>query len=415
MRYAIIILASLCCASGVHAQGTRLLRQPTLSATQIAFAYAGDIWVVNRDGGDARRLTSFPGAESNPHFSPDGKQIAFTMQLGANSDVYVIDAAGGEPRRLTWHPAADFARGWTPDGQRVLFSNSAMHAPVVGIEQLWTIAATGGVPERIPLPDGFRGSYSPDGTRLTYEKTSRWDVEWRNYRGGQTHPISIYTIATKAVDTLPSPGSLDLAPVWMADAIYFLSDRDWAANVWKYDVGTKQLTQLTHYKDYDVKNLDAAAGAVVYEEAGYLHLLDPAAGKDRQLEITCRGDLPWAEPTHYGMGKHGWVTGNVKPKDAPMDLIRAWVDESFRAIAPKKIVALLPHPDDIAIPGVRVIIGPPKRKPRKKAATANRLMLSAKISSIAVRACTNSIWLKNAISAAAIAGPCAANNTRPQR
>src|SRR5438874_2250139 len=296
MRYAIIILASLCCASGVHAQGTRLLRQPTLSATQIAFAYAGDIWVVNRDGGDARRLTSFPGAESNPHFSPDGKQIAFTMQYGANSDVYVIDANGGEPRRLTWHPAQDIARGWTPDGQRVLFSSAGMHAPVVGVQQLWTIAATGGVPERIPLPDGFRGSYSPDGTRLTYEKTSRWDVEWRNYRGGQTHPIAVYTLATKAVDTVPSPGSLDLSPAWMGEAIYFVSDRDWAANVWKYDVGTKQLTQLTHYKDYDVKNLDAAAGAVVYEEAGYLHLLDPATGKDRLLEITCRGDLPWAEP-----------------------------------------------------------------------------------------------------------------------
>jgi tricorn protease len=288
MRYAPLVLAASLVATTVHAQGTRLLRQPTVSATQIAFAYAGDIWIVGKDGGDARRLTSFAGTESNPHFSPDGKQIAFTMQYGANNDVYVIDASGGTPRRLTWHPGADLARGWSPDGKRVLFSSARAHAPAVGVQQLWTVAASGGVPERLPLPDALRGSYSADGQRLAYEKVSRWDVEWRNYRGGQTHPISIYNLATQAVDTLPSPGSLDLWPAWMGDAIYFISDRDWAANVWKYDVGTKQLTQVTHYKDFDVKTLDAGSGAVVYEQAGYLHLLDPVSGNDRQLSITPR-------------------------------------------------------------------------------------------------------------------------------
>ena len=295
-RIAPVVLGLLLTPIFLHAQGTRLLRQPTVSSTQIAFAHAGDIWVVNRDGGDARRLTTFPGTESNPHFSPDGKQIAFSMQYGANIDVYVIDAAGGEARRLTWHPWPDISRGWTPDGKRILYSSAGMHAPVVGVEQLWTINATGGVPERVPLPDALRGSFSPDGQRLAYEKVSRWDVEWRNYRGGQTHPITIYTVASQAVDTLPSQGTLDTWPVWMGGAIYFISDRDWDANVWKYDVATKQLTQLTHYKDYDVKTLDAAAGVLVYEEAGYLHLLDAVTGNDRQLAITCRGDLPWAEP-----------------------------------------------------------------------------------------------------------------------
>ena len=171
-RTAPVVLALLFAPILLHAQGTRLLRQPTVSSTQIAFAYAGDIWIVNRDGGDARRLTSFPGTESNPHFSPDGKQIAFSMQYGANTDVYVIDAAGGEARRLTWHPWPDIARGWTPDGKRILFSSAGMHAPVVGVQQLWTVAATagGGVPERLPLPDGRSGSFSPDGQRLAYEK-----------------------------------------------------------------------------------------------------------------------------------------------------------------------------------------------------------------------------------------------------
>jgi tricorn protease len=317
MRYTSAVVGLLCCPILAYAQGTRLLRQPTVSNTQIAFAYAGDIWVASRDGGDAKRLTSFPGTESNPHFSPDGKQIAFSMQYGGNTDVYVIDAAGGEARRLTWHPGPDIARGWSPDTKRILFSSARVSAPSVGVQQLWTIAATGGggVPERLPIPDALRGSFSPDGQRLAYEKVSRWDVEWRNYRGGQTHPVTIYTVASQAVDTLPSQGTLDTWPVWMGDAIYFISDRDWDANVWKYDVASKQLTQLTHYKDYDVKTLDAGGGVIVYEEGGYLHLLEPAGGKDTQLAITCRGDLPWAEARWLDASK--WIeSASLSPSGA---------------------------------------------------------------------------------------------------
>ena len=168
MRYTSVVLGLLCCPILVHAQGTRLLRQPTVSNTQIAFAYAGDIWVASRGGGDAKRLTSFPGTESNPHFSPDGKQIAFSMQYGGNTDVYVIDADGGEARRLTWHPSPDIARGWSPDGKRILFSSASVSAPSVGVQQLWTIAAAGGVPERLPIP--FRqmpfGNNPAEGSQL---------------------------------------------------------------------------------------------------------------------------------------------------------------------------------------------------------------------------------------------------------
>ena len=95
-----------------------LLRFPTVSKTQIVFNYAGDLWIVSREGGDAHRLTSGIGVETLPHFSPDGSMIAFTGEYDGNRDVYVVPATGGVPRRLTYHPAEEFVAGWTPDGKK---------------------------------------------------------------------------------------------------------------------------------------------------------------------------------------------------------------------------------------------------------------------------------------------------------
>src|SRR6185295_15699927 len=105
------------------AQGTRLLRQPTVSQDMVAFEYGGDLWVVSRSGGQARRLTSTPGVEADPHFSPDGAQIAFTASVAGNTDVYVMPTAGGDPKRLTYHPGLDAVRGWTRDGRKVIFAS----------------------------------------------------------------------------------------------------------------------------------------------------------------------------------------------------------------------------------------------------------------------------------------------------
>ena len=178
-----------------HAQasngGTRLLRMPTVSATQIAFAYAQNIWVVSRAGGAARRVTSFQGQTSNPHFSPDGRWIAFSGEYAGNLDVYVVAADGGEPRRLTWHPGADSAQGWTPDGTAIMFSSSRATWSPSGAPRFWTVPAEGGVEEPMPLPRGFQGKISADGSHLAYRMNNSWDDERRNYRGGQNRPIWI--------------------------------------------------------------------------------------------------------------------------------------------------------------------------------------------------------------------------------
>jgi tricorn protease len=293
-RIALVTLAILLLVSIASAE-SRLLRHPDVSQTQIVFAYGSDLWIVPRDGGDARRLTSFQGVESYPRFSPDGRTVAFTGEYDGNTDVYVVPVEGGEPRRLTWHPGDDIARGWTNDGQRVIFASGRTGAPVP-YDKFWTISIEGGFPEPMAMPRAWRGQFSPDGKHFAYEMVRSHESEWRNYRGGQNKPIWLLDLADLSVEKLPWSGSNDSDPVWIGQTIYFLSDRDYATNVWAYDTVSQELRQLTRFVDFDAKNLESGGGALVFEQAGYLHLLDPTDETPRRVSITVRGDFPWARP-----------------------------------------------------------------------------------------------------------------------
>src|ERR1044071_5649329 len=267
-------------ATHAESAGTRLLRTPTVSATQIGFAYAQNIWTVPRAGGMARRITTFQGQTSNPHFSPDGKWIAFSGEYAGNLDVYVVSADGGEPKRLTWHPGADTVQGWTPDGKSIMFSSTRASWAPTGTARFWTVPIEGGVEEPMALPRGYQGKISADGTHIAYRMNNSWDEERRNYRGGQNRPIWIVDLKTYDLVSPPWTDSKDMDPVWVGDTVYFISDRDGVENVWLYDTGSKKLTQITKFTDYDVKTMDSGAGAVVFEQAGYIHELDPKSGKE---------------------------------------------------------------------------------------------------------------------------------------
>jgi tricorn protease len=275
---------------------TRLLRSPTVSATQIAFAYANNIWVVERAGGVARRLTSFQGQTTSPHFSPDGKLVAFTGEYAGNADVYVVPAEGGEPQRLTWHPGADTVQGWTPDGASVMFSSPRATWAPSGAPRFWTVPVAGGVEQPMALPRAYQGKISPDGSRIAYRMNNSWDEERRNYRGGQNRPIWIVDTKTYDLVTPPWTDSKDMDPVWVGDSVYFLSDRDGVSNVWAYEPKTRKLTQLTRFTDFDVKTLDAGGGIVVFEQGGYVHQLDPKSGREAVVPIRAAGDFPWMMP-----------------------------------------------------------------------------------------------------------------------
>ncbi len=283
-------------AAAPNGDRTRLLRSPTVSATQIAFAYANNIWIVERGGGLARRLTSFHGQTINPHFSPDGKWIAFSGDYAGNTDVYIVPSEGGEPRRLTWHPGGDTVQGWMPDGTSVVFASARATWAPSAAPRFWTVPIDGGVEVPMALPRAYQGKVSPDGSHIAYRMNTSWDDERRNYRGGQNRPIWI--VDTKSYDLVSPPwtDSKDLDPVWVGGSVYFLSDRDGVSNVWAYEMKTKRLTQVTKYTDFDVKTLDAGAGAVVFEQAGYIHELDPQTGKASDVHIRAAGDFPWMMP-----------------------------------------------------------------------------------------------------------------------
>ncbi len=290
------VIAMSAAAGDQDASQTRLLRTPTVSATQIAFAYANNIWVVSRSGGAARRLTSFQGQTSNPHLSPDGKWIAFSAEYSGNTDVYVLPADGGEPRRLTWHPGADLVQGWSPDGKSVLFSSSRATWAPSAAPRFWIVPVEGGIAEPMPLPRAFQGKLSPDGTRIAYRMNNSWDEERRNYRGGQNRPIWIVDLKSFDLQSPPWTDSKDTDPVWVGETVYFISDRDGVANVWSFDTKTKRLTQTTKFTDFDVKSIDSGGGAVVFEQAGYIHELDPKTGREKVVSITAAGDFPWMMP-----------------------------------------------------------------------------------------------------------------------
>ena len=305
MNPCLILCAVLCLVTftSAYAQGTRLLRHPTVSRDQIAFEYAGDLWVVSRSGGQARRLTSTQGVEIEPYFSPDGTQIAYSSTVAGNTDVYVVAASGGNPKRLTYHPGNDRVRGWTPDGRRVVFASARISAPQQAYVKLWTIGLDGGLPEQVPMPRAFSGAYSPDGRRIAYEEFQTafipdWyeNSMWRHYRGGRTHPISVMNLADHSVEKLPWNNSNDTEPMWIGNTIYFLSDRNHTANLFSYRTDTKQLTQLTQHDDFDIMTASAGADAIVYEQAGYIHLVDSKSGKSTRLNIEATGDLPWTRP-----------------------------------------------------------------------------------------------------------------------
>ncbi|WP_116807624.1 S41 family peptidase [Steroidobacter cummioxidans] len=274
---------------------TRMLSSPAVHGQNLAFVYDNDIWLTSLTGGSARRLTQAPGKESALRFSPDGQWLAFSANYGDNTDVYVIPAQGGEVRRLTWHPGRDIVLGFTPNG-RVLFSSERGRF-VPQTTQLYSVAVTGGVPERLPVPSGNKAALSADGRTLAYTPDREAFRQWKNYRGGTQSRLWLMDMGDYSVKEVPKPagGGNDTDPMWIGSTLYFNSDRNGEFNLFRADAGSA--TQLTQLKDFPVTDPSSdGAGIVVFEHAGYLHRLDTRDNSVQPIRISAISDLIETRP-----------------------------------------------------------------------------------------------------------------------
>jgi len=280
--------------AGSANSGPLLLQGPTLSKTQIAFAYGGDIWIVSRAGGDAQRLVTGTGMLMGPHFSPDGSMLAYTGDYEGNLDVYVVPAGGGQPKRLTYHPGPDVAVGWTPDGKSVLFVSHRLS--YADSNQLFTVTVDGVFPTPLPLSQAEEGAFSPDGSHIAYVPYFQWEPNWKHYRGGQTTPLWIADLADSSIVKVPRSGSNDHNPLWIGDKVYFLSDRNGPVTLFEYDSRSQEVKQLIKNDGFDIKSASAGPGGIVYEQFGAIFLYDLHSGKSKRLNITVNGDMPQVRP-----------------------------------------------------------------------------------------------------------------------
>ncbi len=294
----LFMAATICAAQD---NSLLLLQKPALSRTQIIFVYAGDLWSVPREGGDAKRLTTGAGVETDPMFSPDGTQIAFTGEYDGNVDVFVMPAEGGFPKRLTHHPGDDIAVGWTPDGKQVLFRSARNSFSY--FDRLFTAPVQGGFPAELPLPMAQQGSFSPDGSRIAYVPIAQWQQAWKRYRGGQTTPIWIATLSSGRIEKIPRDNSNDFNPMWVGDKIYFLSDRDGPVSLFSYDMHAKEVKKELENRGLDLKSASAGPDAIVYEQFGSLHLYDLKSGTTKQVNVRIAGDLLELRDHFVNVGK----------------------------------------------------------------------------------------------------------------
>ncbi len=294
----LVVIFVFACAFPAHAAGPLLMQTPTLSKTHIAFAYAGDLWLVPREGGEARLLTSGNGTKSNPVFSPDGSMIAFTGDYDGNVDIYVMPSSGGVPKRLTYHPAVDEVVGWSADGKSILF-RSARNS-YSRFNRLFTVSLDGGLPHELPLPMAEGGAFSPDGKSIAYvpvDNNRRLSaIGWKRYRGGKASRVWIANLSDLNLEQIPRETSNDGNPMWVGGKIYFLSDRNGPFTLFAYDLKTKKVDQALQGNGADIKSAAAGPGAIVYEQFGSLNLFDPATGKSSAVSVTVAADLPNIRP-----------------------------------------------------------------------------------------------------------------------
>ncbi|HEY8650039.1 MAG TPA: hypothetical protein VIL70_03905 [Chthoniobacterales bacterium] len=295
---------------------TRLLRFPTTNGAQIVFCYAGELYTVGKEGGIARRLSSGPGYTSFPHFSADGTQLAFTSQYDGNTEVYVMPGDGGTPKRLTTSATLhrdDISDRMGPNNLVMTWENtrplivfrSRMRSFNDFIGQLFTVGLDAELPQQMPLPRGGFASFSPDDSKMAFNRVFREFRTWKHYRGGMADDVWIYDFKTGTTENLTNNPAQDICPMWGSDnKIYFISDRDGRMNLFSIDLASKETKQLTNFKDFDIKFPSIGKDAIVFEQAGYIWRYDLGSGQAGPVPIQIREDFASGRSALVDASKH---------------------------------------------------------------------------------------------------------------
>lgn len=270
----------------------KLMQHMDVSETDIAFVYGGDIWLVPKEGGQAVQVTSSPGEESWPKFSPDGQQIAYSANYNGSQDIYVIPVDGGIPTRVTYQSHADRMVEWHPDGERLLFA-SRRHMGQRGSQKFYMVDKDGGFPEPLEIPYGELATYSPDGNKLAYITKITENYPFKRYKGGLTSDVKIYDKDRNEVRRITETEVTDGKPAWAGESVYFLSDRgeNFRLNIWRYNTETEEISQITNFEDFDISFLSAGPDDLVFEVGGDLYLLDLATHSYQIVDVHVVSDL----------------------------------------------------------------------------------------------------------------------------
>src|SRR5579871_115641 len=315
------VLRLVCCGwlllalnAACRADTQAFLTHPDIHGNQVVFTAEGDLWLADITTGDAWRLTSASGFETNAHFSPDGTQIAFSANYDGGNDVYVMPVNGGSPKRLTYDPADEqqdgaVPLGWTPDGKSVLYRTSAgLYAPYLeqlSTQQLYTVPAIGGLPTLLPVPRGSFAALNSDGHSLAYVPSSNMWMFWFRYEGGRADKIWLADLKSGKFTQLTNSKGVDTQPVWVGATLYFVSERSGVRNLWRLDPVTKKTAQATFSTDLPVRYPSSDGRRIIFQLGPRLGVFDPATGATRVIAIHLHSDRIYARPFEAPVAESG--------------------------------------------------------------------------------------------------------------
>ncbi len=301
------LTAALCAAGATSAwAGTHgFYRQPAIQGDQVYLVAEGDLWRVGTQGGDAQRLTTHNGLESQPAVSPDGQWLAFTAQYDGGTEIYLMPVAGGAPKRLTWEGGGMRVWGFSAAGEILYTSLDARPG-----SQLFAIDPKTGQRRQLPVGQASDAALSADGRTLYFTRGGLRGDNARQYRGGGISRLWVLDlVGNTEARPLFAEGNNERRPLpyraATGERIAFLSDRDGTVNLWSVTTQGTDLRQHTTHKGWDIRHASIDGTRVVYALGADLYLADLATDAPaKKLDIALGGD--------FDQTRERWVK---KPQD----------------------------------------------------------------------------------------------------